>query len=89
MTKFEFLCSIKIPPSKRSLHVHGRMAKTDGSPLTTTSLMKNHIFLNPGESHCVENTVCLEINNNEKSLTNAFGYFDVSIPLTMMKIIAK
>ena len=49
-----------------------------------TSLMKNYVSLNPGQSRYIENTGWLEMNNNEQSLTNATGYFDVSLPFRMM-----
>ena len=93
-------------PSKSSLHVHGKLLKTDGTPVTNTvlvcntichlfaevryeinvieidrnknvrltSLMKNYVSLNPGQSRYIENTGWLEMNNN---------YFDVSVPLCL------
>ena len=49
-----------------------------------TSLMKNYVSLNPGQLSYLENTGWLEVNNNQKSLTNAVGYFDISVPLSMI-----
>ena len=49
-----------------------------------TSLMKHYVSLNPEQSRYIENAGWLEMNNNEQSLTNATGYFDVSVPLCMI-----
>lgn len=96
--------------------MHGRLVKTDGTPVTTsllvynpicylfevsrytihsikidrnkmvglTSLMKTYTSFHPAQSHYVENTGWLEGNIYEKSLTNAAGYFYVSISLSII-----
>lgn len=103
-------------PSKSSLHVHGRIVKTDGQPVTNTSLvsnaichlfeearyeinaieidrnknvgitslMKNYVSLNPGQSSYLQNTGWLKVNDNNQSLTIDTAYFDVAIPLNMI-----
>lgn len=49
-----------------------------------TTLMKNYISQSPGQMPVMENAGWLKIAEAGGSLTNADGYFDVSIPLSMI-----
>lgn len=100
-------------PSKSSLHIYGRLTKSDNTIVTNTKLVNNaicHLFeeiryeinaieidrcknvglsslmkgwlsFNPNQS--IENAGWLDIEE-EKILVNDQGYFDVSIPLSMI-----
>ncbi|XP_043474353.1 uncharacterized protein LOC122506305 [Leptopilina heterotoma] len=49
-----------------------------------TSLMKSYVSLNATQNKLLENVGWLEVNNDESTLTNAHGYFDISVPLSML-----
>ncbi|XP_015604781.1 uncharacterized protein LOC107272285 [Cephus cinctus] len=48
-----------------------------------TSLIKGYISLSPGQRSLMENAGWLDVREREK-LTNADGYFDVSVPLSLI-----
>ncbi|XP_033226024.1 uncharacterized protein LOC117178706 [Belonocnema kinseyi] len=49
-----------------------------------TSLMNNYLSLKPGQSCYIQNIGWIDLNNNNQSLRNVTGYFDVAIPLSMI-----
>ncbi|XP_057322523.1 uncharacterized protein LOC130665911 [Microplitis mediator] len=46
-----------------------------------TSLIKNNLYLTPGQGNLMENARCLQTDDK---LTNSDGYFDISIPLSLL-----
>ena len=85
-------------PSKSSIHVFGRLLKADDSgPTATTNLVNNticHLFeetslIKGYLSHSLNQNSLLENANwtdiaETNKLTNAAGYFNISIPLSFL-----
>ena len=109
-----------ILPSKSSLHIHGKLVKSDGTNVTATALISNaagflfdeipyelngietdrfknagltsiikgYVSLTPIQLHYVENAGWPDADLTAK-ITNDDGYFDVTIPLSMILGFAK